>query len=184
MLGSPHLHVARAGAGPADDRSRAPTSGRSASCSTSCSRGQTPARAPADARAGHPRDLLAARALDPGARAVGRRRRSRRIVHRALQPDPGQRFQSAYEMYTALQAVTQGQPSFRRLDIQPLSHGAAHAHRAVAGSAPDVPTNGTQHGMTQSPLAPAPPKSSGRRVRDDRRRRARRSSASPGSVPP
>ena len=84
-----------------------------------------------------------------------------RIVHRALQPDPGQRFQSAYEMYTALQAVTQGAPTPRRLDIQPLSP-AQRTHvapTAGTGLRSDVPTNGTQHGMTQSPLAP--PKTSG-----------------------
>ena len=43
------------------------------------------------------------------------------IVHRALQPDPGRRFQSAYEMNAALQGVLQGVPKFRRIDIQPLS---------------------------------------------------------------
>ena len=74
------------------------------------------------------------------------------IVHRALQPDPNQRFQSAYEMHAALQTVLQNQPKFRRLDIQPLSPTqrmriapAIHPQRS------DVPTNGTQHGMTQSP---------------------------------
>jgi len=85
-----------------------------------------------------------------------------RIVHRALQPDPGQRFQSAYEMYTALQAVTQGAPTPRRVDIQPLSptQRMRIAPAAGAGLRSDVPTNGTQHGMAQSPLAPQP-KSSG-----------------------
>ena len=84
-----------------------------------------------------------------------------RIVHRALQPDPGQRFQSAYEMYTALQGVLQGAMPFRRIDIQPLS---ADQRMRIAPPAPglrsDVPTNGTHHGMTQSPLA-QPAKSSG-----------------------
>ena len=86
-----------------------------------------------------------------------------RIVHRALQPDPGQRFQSAYEMYTALQAVTQGASSFRRTDIQALSHDQRSRIALPAGNGlrSDVPTNGTQHGMTQSPLAQPPGKSSG-----------------------
>jgi serine/threonine-protein kinase len=86
-----------------------------------------------------------------------------RIVHRALQPDPGQRFQSAYEMYTALQAVTQGVSSFRRTDIQPLSPDQRMRIAPPAGNGlrSDVPTNGTQHGMTQSPLAQGSTKSSG-----------------------
>jgi serine/threonine protein kinase len=75
-----------------------------------------------------------------------------RIVHRALQPDPGQRFQSAYEMHAALQGVLQGVGKFRRVDIQPLS---STQRMRIAPSAvafrTDVPTNGTQHGMTQSP---------------------------------
>jgi serine/threonine-protein kinase len=83
-----------------------------------------------------------------------------RIVHRALQPDPGQRFQSAYEMYTALQAVTQGAPAPRRVDIQPLSP-PERMRIAPSATRSDVPTNGTHHGMTQSPLAQPPAKSSG-----------------------
>ena len=86
-----------------------------------------------------------------------------RIVHRALQPDPSQRFQSAYEMHAALQGVLQGVPAFRRVDIQPLSptQRMRVAPAANVGLRSDIPTNGTQHGMTQSALAPAAPKSSG-----------------------
>ncbi len=84
-----------------------------------------------------------------------------RIVHRALQPDPGQRFQSAYEMYTALQGVLRGATPFRRVDIQPLSadQRVRIALPASTGLRSDVPTNGTHHGMTQSTLA-QPAKSS------------------------
>ena len=83
-----------------------------------------------------------------------------RIVHRALQPDPGQRFQSAYEMYTALQGVLHGATPFRRVDIQPLSPDQrVRIAPPAAGLRSDVPTNGTHHGMTQSPLA-QPAKSS------------------------
>jgi serine/threonine-protein kinase len=88
-----------------------------------------------------------------------------RIVHRALQPDPNQRFQTAHEMYAAVQAVLQGAPSFRRVDIQPLS---SSQRMRIAPSLPafraDVPTNGTQHGMTATTSGPiaqaAPTKSS------------------------
>jgi serine/threonine protein kinase len=84
------------------------------------------------------------------------------IVHRALQPDPGQRFQSAYEMHAALQTVLQGVPPFRRVDIQPLSSTQRMRIAPSAnGSRGDVPTNGTQHGMTQTPSPPQATKSSG-----------------------
>ena len=74
------------------------------------------------------------------------------IVHRALQPDPGQRFQSAYEMHAALQGVLQGVGKFRRVDIQPLSSTQRmRIAPAIGAFRGDVPTNGTQHGMTQSP---------------------------------
>ncbi len=74
------------------------------------------------------------------------------IVHRALQPDPGQRFQSAYEMHAALQTVLQGVAAFRRVDIQPLSSTQRmRIAPSIGAFRVDVPTNGTQHGMTQSP---------------------------------
>ncbi|MDB5217699.1 MAG: serine/threonine protein kinase [Myxococcaceae bacterium] len=83
------------------------------------------------------------------------------IVHRALQPDPGQRFQSAYEMQAALQAVLQNAPKFRRIDIQPLSSTQRMRIAPSAGAfRSDVPTNGTQHGMTQSPAHQATGKTS------------------------
>jgi serine/threonine protein kinase len=85
------------------------------------------------------------------------------IVHRALQPDPGQRFQSAHEMHAALQAVLQGVGKFRRIDIQPLSSTQRmRIAPSIGAFRGDVPTNGTQHGMTQSPAhQPAPTKASG-----------------------
>ena len=85
------------------------------------------------------------------------------IVHRALQPDPGRRFQSAYEMNAALQGVLQGVPKFRRIDIQPLSSTQRmRIAPAIGAFRADVPTNGTQHGMTQSPAhQPAATKTSG-----------------------
>jgi serine/threonine protein kinase len=85
------------------------------------------------------------------------------IVHRALQPDPGQRFQSAYEMHAALQAVLQGVGKFRRVDIQPLSSTQRmRIAPSIGAYRGDVPTNGTQHGMTQSPAhQPATTKASG-----------------------
>ena len=74
------------------------------------------------------------------------------IVHRALQPDPGQRFQSAYEMHAALQGMLQGITPFRRVDIQPLSSTQRmRIAPSIGAFRTDVPTNGTQHGMTQSP---------------------------------
>ena len=85
------------------------------------------------------------------------------IVHRALQPDPGQRFQSAYEMHAALQTVLQGVGKFRRVDIQPLSSTQRmRIAPSIGAFRGDVPTNGTQHGMTQSPAhQAAPTKASG-----------------------
>ncbi len=84
------------------------------------------------------------------------------IVHRALQPDPSQRFQSAQEMFGALQTVLQGMVPFRRVDIQPLSSTQRMRVAPSLGAfRADIPTNGTQHGMTQnSPPQPPPAKSS------------------------
>jgi serine/threonine-protein kinase len=85
-----------------------------------------------------------------------------RIVHRALQPDPGRRFQSAYEMYAALQAALPGLAPFRRTDIHPLSSTQRMRIAPSVGSMrADVPTNGTQHGMTQSPAFQPPAKNAG-----------------------
>jgi eukaryotic-like serine/threonine-protein kinase len=81
-----------------------------------------------------------------------------RIVHRALLPDPGQRFQTAYEMYAALHASAEGPSNLRRVDIMPLSSTQRMRVEPPAGAyRPDVPTSGTQHGMTQSPAATPPP---------------------------
>ena len=87
-----------------------------------------------------------------------------RIVHRALQPDPNQRFQTAHEMYAALQAVFPTATPFRRVDIQPLSNSQRlRIAPSVGAFRADVPTNGTQHGMTATSTATphiAPAKSS------------------------
>jgi eukaryotic-like serine/threonine-protein kinase len=79
------------------------------------------------------------------------------IVHRALQADPGQRWQTAFEMYQALQPFAQTLPGVRRNDLTPLSDTQrSHIAPQVTYPRSDVPTNGTQHGMVQSPAAPAP----------------------------
>ena len=78
------------------------------------------------------------------------------IVHRALQPDPAHRWQSAYEMYQALAPFAAARPSVRRAELEPLSN-TQRARIAPAASVygrSDVPTNGTHHGMVQSPAAP------------------------------
>ena len=90
-----------------------------------------------------------------------------RVVHRALQPDPAQRWQSAYEMFSALQQVMPGNPAIRRVDIAPLSSSDRMRVQPSLGQInirSEVSTNGsTQHGMTQSPVAapPTPARSSG-----------------------
>jgi eukaryotic-like serine/threonine-protein kinase len=84
------------------------------------------------------------------------------IVHRALQADPGHRWQTAYEMYQALAPFAQRLPEIRRSDLTPLSDTQ---RSLVAPQVPyprhDVPTNGTQHGMVQSPAAAPPPTNRG-----------------------
>ena len=85
-----------------------------------------------------------------------------RVVHRALQPDPAQRYQTAHEMYSALRAAFPSTPAIRRLEIVSLSSTQRMRVADPAGGVrPDVPTNGTQHGTTQSPAQPAPARSSG-----------------------
>ncbi len=89
-----------------------------------------------------------------------------RVVHRALQPDPNQRYQSAYEVYAALQQVMPGNPAIIRVDIAPLSSTQrmrVQPSLSQINVRADIPTNGTHHGMTQSPAAalPAPSRSSG-----------------------
>lgn len=84
------------------------------------------------------------------------------IVHRALQPNPDGRFQTASEMYAALQSLSQGFPRFRRADIQALSNTQRMRIEPAAGLSPtDVPTNGTHHGTAQSPPPPPQAKSRG-----------------------
>ena len=80
------------------------------------------------------------------------------IVERCLQPDPNHRFQNANELFAALRNVGQGLPSLRRAEIVPLDE--SQRMRILPQPVPfraDVPTNGTQHGMTQSPLEAAAP---------------------------
>ncbi len=73
------------------------------------------------------------------------------IVHRALQPDPAQRWQSAYEMYRAMEPFVAQLAKFRRLDIIPLSSTQrARIAPPLATLGRDGPTNGTQNGMVQS----------------------------------
>ncbi len=78
------------------------------------------------------------------------------IVERCLQPDPNHRFQNANELFAALRNVGQGLPSLRRAEIVALDE--SQRMRILPQPVPfrpDVPTNGTQHGTTQSPLEPA-----------------------------
>ena len=42
---------------------------------------------------------------------------------------PGQRFQTVYEMYMALQAVLQGMPAFRRVDFLRALRDYTQRHR-------------------------------------------------------
>jgi serine/threonine-protein kinase len=84
------------------------------------------------------------------------------IVHRALQPDPGQRWQSAYEMYRVMEPYLTAMPKLRRIDIVPLSSTQrARVAPPLAGTSRDGPTHGTQNGMVQSRDATAPSKSTG-----------------------
>jgi len=75
------------------------------------------------------------------------------IVHRALQADPARRFQTAGEMYQALQPLLYGQPPVRRQNIHQLSH--EQRMQIAAPLQRDVPTNGTNAGTAQS-LQPVP----------------------------
>ena len=81
-----------------------------------------------------------------------------RIVERCLQPDPNLRFQTANDLFAALQSVGQGLPALRRAEIVPLDE--SQRMRILPQPVPfrpDVPTNGTQHAMTQSPVPAAAP---------------------------
>ena len=85
------------------------------------------------------------------------------VVQRALQPDPNLRFQSAYEMFVALQAASNGIPVLRRGDVVPLSETQRmRVAPSLGGFRAEMPTNGTQHGgVTQTtPVVPPPTKSS------------------------
>jgi serine/threonine-protein kinase len=79
------------------------------------------------------------------------------IVHRALQADPNQRWQSAYEMYRAMEPFLSMMPRFRRVDIVPLSNDQRARIAPPLAARSDFPTNGTQNGMVQS----AEPRKSG-----------------------
>ncbi|HEY8077104.1 MAG TPA: serine/threonine-protein kinase [Labilithrix sp.] len=73
------------------------------------------------------------------------------IVHRALQQDPALRWQSAYEMYRAMEPYVAALPKMRRIDILPLSSTQrARIAPPLATINRDGPTNGTQNGMVQS----------------------------------
>ncbi len=77
------------------------------------------------------------------------------IVHRALRQDPAERFQTAHEMYAAIQPLVAGMPPVRRSDIAALSttQRARVAQPLTVYGQKDGPTNGTQHGLVQSPGA-------------------------------
>ncbi len=84
------------------------------------------------------------------------------IVHRALQPDPGQRWQSAYEMLRAMEPYVAALPKVRRVDILPLSSTQrARVAPPLAILGRDGPTNGTHNGVVQSNDVPPPKKSTG-----------------------
>ncbi len=82
------------------------------------------------------------------------------VVHRALQPDPRHRYQTIAELYQALTPLLAGQPAIRRVEIQALSHEQRMRIAQPLARAGDVPTNGTQIGMTQQVGHVAPSKSS------------------------
>ncbi|MBX3190369.1 MAG: protein kinase [Labilithrix sp.] len=75
-----------------------------------------------------------------------------RIVHRALQHDPNQRFQSAHEMYAALQPLIAGLPPIKRAEVVPLSMMArSQVAQPLMSFRPDVPTHGgTDAGVSQT----------------------------------
>jgi len=74
------------------------------------------------------------------------------IVHRALQPDPRQRFQSAHEMYHAMQPILARLPPARRSDIVPLTDIDRMRVVPSVHFRTDVPTN-THNGMTHAATA-------------------------------
>jgi serine/threonine-protein kinase len=85
------------------------------------------------------------------------------VVHRCLQPDPNQRFQTAFEMYAAMQPILANTRAVRRSHIAPLSDTQRMRVAQPLAIYPrhDSPTNGTQHGMVQPSLPVAPPKRTG-----------------------
>jgi serine/threonine protein kinase len=78
------------------------------------------------------------------------------IVHRAIQPDPGQRYQTAFEMWREIDALVGSMPKLRRGDIMSLSpeQRARIAPPLTVYPRHDAHTNGssTQHGMVQTPV--------------------------------
>ena len=77
------------------------------------------------------------------------------IVHRALQADPSRRFQTAGEMYQALQPLLHGQPAVRRQNIHQLSH--EQRMQVAAPLQREIPTNGSgTHAGTAQSLQPLP----------------------------
>ncbi len=79
------------------------------------------------------------------------------IVHRALQADPNQRFQSAYEMYQAMAPLLAQMPKVSRAHVLPLSstQRARVAPSILALARSDVPTNGTHAGLAHTPMPAA-----------------------------
>ena len=83
------------------------------------------------------------------------------IVHRCLQPDPNHRYQTAYDLYSALQPLYTSARQFRRSHIAPLSDTQRmRVAQPLVFPRSDSPTNGTQHGLVQATMQP-PKKSSG-----------------------
>jgi serine/threonine-protein kinase len=74
------------------------------------------------------------------------------IVHKALQPDPALRWQSAYEMYRAMEPYVTAMPRVRRLDIVPLSSTQRARVAPPLIASRDGPTNGTHNGVVNDAM--------------------------------
>jgi serine/threonine-protein kinase len=83
------------------------------------------------------------------------------VVHRCLQPDPNHRYQTAYDLYSALQPLCTTARDVRRSHIAPLSDTQRMRIAQPLTVYRDGPTNGTQHGMVQPSLPVGEPKRSG-----------------------
>ena len=74
------------------------------------------------------------------------------IVHRALQPDPAHRFQSALELAQAIEPFIANAPPLRRREIAALTDEQRAQHAVSFHPRESVSTHGsTHHGLVQTP---------------------------------